>query len=148
MNGLTPGTSRIHKTRSCGPEERTRLCPLDRNGSWPGLPCTFQQRLLCWLTAPREQKLRCLAPAPSSPAVATQPQETAPMQGWPSQHSSRDELVHLSLNPLSFSLNRAYAQTVNKRICQGNCFLCHQFFYSLSFQRPEKTGTEQTGKNN
>lgn len=65
------------------------------------------------------------AQAPNSPGVAPQPQETAPMQHWTSQYSSSDELVHLSLNPLSSSLNRAYARSVNKRICQGNYFLCH-----------------------
>lgn len=50
-------------------------------------------------------------------------------------------------SPLSLHY-RAYAQSVNKLFHQGNCFLCHLIFYSLSFQRPEKLGIEQTGKNN
>lgn len=50
-------------------------------------------------------------------------------------------------SPLSLHY-RAYAQSVNKLIHQGNCFLCHLIFYSFSFQRPEKFGIEQTCKNN
>lgn len=136
----------ICKMYSCGQGEQTWLCSSTQE--W----CPR----LAWLTSSASDFSvgwqQCVSKSCGAfpglsgvPSSAPQPEKRAPMDSKASHCSNRDKGPWAS--PLSLHY-RAYAQSVNKLIHQGNCFLCHLIFYSLSFQRPEKLGIEQTGKNN